>query len=332
MKRQFPFLFFVSLLLSTRLLAGGFDWRLSGETGYFHAKSNPSLNSLSALTGSLGYRSGTAGQTWSIQLRVRPELFDADNRMISASAGALYKRTWSDWQLAGLLGARQQSYLLEDADLTVRSFQVQGVLTFTGGHWVWVETEGRRLWGSSEAESRNELVSNTGFLRGRVFYSKRGSISAGGFSERFYANTNDVLTVPDANRGWRNGLEFRLDYTKSVVVNLQYLVSWRTSRWTRGRSTEHEINLVFGRNFGSRWSVFVLADYTIRKLNRSNQVTRNLLYTNSNYDNRIYVKGGYDINSTQNVFLKVSYLRNELIQEQTRLSGTQVAIGYEIRH
>lgn len=320
-------------LCFAELRAGGWEWKFGGEGGYFHAGDHydsQRIKYISALSGYARYNYSEEGNSYLFQVRLRPELYgpQSNNYTINSSAAGQYLHRWNEFDLSAGMTVRRQNYHLHSDRLYVNMFQF-----FASASWyfrpnVSAEVGGQYNNALVSGNAKNTNSARSVSLRVRYALSSYGSFSAGVLVENFYAHTNDILFTSKANRGWRIGPDLNYEYSRNWMISFHYLPSKRFSHTSNEVHTEHEINIVAGKNITAQWSIFMLADYYIRDIDSS---AGNPVYTQTNYENRIHAKLVYSWKKEYSVYFKLAYSKNELIHEKITLSGTQASVGFEIQ-
>ncbi|MBL7959542.1 hypothetical protein JNL27_04810 [bacterium] len=322
-----------SILVSTELHAGGWEWKLGTEGGYFQAEED--LNSskikyIAALSGSARYNRTFGMNSYLLQFRLRPELYgpQRNNYTINASAAGQYLRKWGDFDLSTGMTVRKQNYHLHSDRLDISTFQMFGSVSWFFAKKFSSELEGRYDNAVLSGNARNIISSWSASPKLRFLFSNYGSVSAGMLVESFSAHTNDVFFTSRSSTGWRLGPEFAIDYSRNWLISIHYLPSKRFYNSSNEAHMEQEINIVAGKDISAHWSVFILADYYFRDIDSS---ASRVVYTHTNYENRIHAKLVYSWKKCYAAYFKLAYTKNELINEKIAWSGTQVSVGIEIQ-
>jgi len=78
------------------------------------------------------------------------------------------------------------------------------------------------------------------------------------------------------------------------------------------------------------WSVFLLADYYTRNFKTKNSTDNNLLYTPINLENRIYIKLGYELKNSFEIYLRSGYTNESLYKNNLSIKGWNIMVGIEV--
>ena len=159
-------------------------------------------------------------------------------------------------------------------------------------------------------------------------------IGYGIYLERFFVsgNINQTQNENNSNNGWRYGPQLKINYLKGFVTSLDYEFLLHNSQLTSSFSYENQLKIVAGKIFSEKWSAFVLVDYYFRnfKLKDPSNNYNALLYTTANYENRIYLKLGYDITESLTVYLKNGYLKENISNDKFSFEGINILLGLEL--
>ena len=321
------------LAVFSELHAGGWEWKLGAEGGYFQAgedRNSSKIKYIGSLSGSARYDRSYGQNSFLLQVRLRPEIYgpQGNNFTVNASAAGQYLRRWGDFDLSTGMTVRKQNYHLHSDRLDINMLQLFGSVS-----WYFVkkfssEFEVRYNDAVLKGNARNTVSSWSAAPRLHFLYSNYGNVWGGILVESFSAHTNDVLFTARTNRGWRLGPEFGFDYSRNWLISVHYLPSKRFYNQSNESHSEHEINFVAGKDISAHWSVFLLADYYFRNTDSS---ASGLIYMQTNYENRLHAKLVYNWAKEYSVYFKLAYTKDELISEKIKWSGTQASIGFEIR-
>ncbi|KAB2877999.1 hypothetical protein F9K33_14770 [bacterium] len=334
-KKLLRLIFFLawSVVLFPELRAGGWDWKAGTEGGYFRAgeeNNSKSIKYIGAFSGSVRFDHVYDKNAYLIQFRLRPEVYgpQGNNYSINASATGQYQRRWGDIDINAGISARMQNYQLHSNRLNINTFQL---FTSTNRYIhtrISAGIDGVYNKVVLSGIAKNTISSWSVIPKTRYFMSDFANVSAGILLESYRAHTDDVMFTTRSNKGWRFGPELSYEYSKNWLIRTKYLPSKRFSNSKTEAHIEHEINIVVGKNLTTHWSIFMLADYYISANDSSAQ---NVVYTQTNYENRIHAKLVYNWKKSYSVYVKLAYTKNELIYENVTLSGMQASVGIEIQ-
>jgi hypothetical protein len=168
---------------------------------------------------------------------------------------------------------------------------------------------------------------------GYGIYSESFSVTAMPASGRQQVNVTPGRTgTINQNKGWRFGPQTGFYYLKDEIVNFDYHFLVHISDLTNNFSYEQWIHLVAGKLFSDKWSVFFLSDLYFRKfnLNELAENNLNLLYTSNNLDNHIYLKTGYDVSDHFEIYIRIGYFKENLVNNKYSYSGWDTTLGIEL--
>lgn len=282
------------------------------------------------MSGSVRFNHTHEKNSYLFQFRLRPEIYgpEGNNYSINASATAQYQRRWGEVDInAGILTGFQ-NYQLHSNDLDINTFQLFASASRYFHTRISAGIDGVYNKLILSGNVKNTISSWLVIPKTRYFMSDFANVSAGILLESYRAHTDDVMFTTRSNKGWRFGPELNYEYSKNWLIRAKYLPSKRFSNSKTEAHIEHEINIVVGKNLTTHWSIFMLADYYISANDSSAQ---NIVYTQTNYENRIHTKLVYSWKKSYSVYLKLAYTKNELIYKKITLSGTQASVGIEIQ-
>lgn len=322
-----------TLIGLTELHAGGWEWKWGAEGGYFDARGDYNterIRYMTALSGSANYQISQGSNTYLLNLRLRPEWYgpQSGNYALHASGSIQYRRRWKILDLSSGVQMRKQDYHLRSGSLDLYSGQIFGLVSWPFLRVVSAELETRYGKAEASGDFKSAIRTLTVLPGVKYYFSRYGSLSGNALIESFETSTDDLFSSAKTAHGWRLGPQMIFEYSRHWLVNLQYLAVNRFYENSRKDHIEQEINFVAGKNLTPHWSVFILADYYIRK---ADSTSGDPVNAQTNYENRIHAKLSYAWSADTSVYLKLAYSRNELPYQKVTLSGTQICLGLEFR-
>ncbi|MBL7995512.1 hypothetical protein JNM05_09070 [bacterium] len=315
------------------LRAGGWEWKAGTEGGYFRTGDEDisgKIKYIGAISGSLRFDHTYDRSSCLFQIRLRPEVYgpQGNNYSINASATGQYQRRWGDFEINAGIASRIQKYQLHSNRLDINTFQLLASANryFRTRMSIGIDAVYNKVVLMNH--TKNRISAWSVIPKANYFLSDFTSMSAGILMESYWAQTKDIILTTRSNRGWRFGPELNFEYSKSWLIRTKYLPSKRFFSSINEAQVEHEINIVFGKKLTTHWSIFMLADYYFSANDSSVQ---NVVYTQTNYENRIHAKLVYSWKKSYSVFVKMAYTKNELLYEKVTLSGTQASVGIEFQ-
>lgn len=314
-------------------------WKTSLETGYYNSSGDGLTGQEDIqikLDGQLRYDYERKKQNATAYLRVKPEMFGLKDQMRSMRLKAFGSYSYNFDNFVGGINITSQRHLFSGKyiEINYESFLLLGDASFE----IFNNTPVNASLGyayhslSAEEQSLDLIFFDTKLNQSINSYLK---IGYGAYGEKFLVGsltrTNYILQK-NKNSGWRLGPKVNLSYIKDFIFNFEYRFLLHGSRLTAFPSFEHWLRVVTGKIFGERWSVFLLADYYIRKFKTKDiSFTENiLLYTPMNLENRVYVKLGYEINQSTEIFFKSGYFNENLYKNNLSFKGWNGMIGVEV--
>jgi hypothetical protein len=332
---------FIAFLVchSSTIKASHFDWKIQGEAGYYRASNSSVFNTNDLITrfeGLLTYKKQYHKHSWFLEFRTASELYGIENATtaLKFSGKGQFQQRFSKLSVNFFLHGRKYFYNNNLLGLTFNIFQISG-----NSYWFFHK---RRFLFFSFNYFYRDLENNTDnsldaiVFTGKLYHSflPFGKISAGIYLENFQVGSASFLGIPEIitkNVGWRFGPEIGLDYSQKVVININYRVLWHRSDLISNTSWEQWIRLLFGKLISRKWSIFFLVDYYFRDFPQPEGENLNLLYSPIENENRIYLKLEHDLQKRWSVFLKIGYIKDNLIYDNFSLSGLQTTVGLKIK-
>ncbi len=316
-------------------------WRTSAETGYFHSSGDGLIGQEDVqikLDGLIRYNYQRKKQNASVHLRVRPELFGLKDRVRSMRLKAFGSYSYDFDDFEGGINITSQRHLFSGKylEISYESILLLGEASFNLFKNTPIIASLGYAYHSLSAE---EQVLDLIFLDTKLsrIINSYLQFGYGAYGEKFVVSglsrTNYILQK-NKNSGWRLGPKIHLGYTRDFIFNFEYRFLLHGSQLTAFPSYEHWLRVVTGKIFNERWSVFLLADYYTRKFKTTNLalIENNLLYTPMNLENRIYVKLGYEINGSAEIFVKSGYFNENLYKDNLSFKGWSWTMGIEVRN
>ncbi|MDI6802832.1 MAG: hypothetical protein QME58_03170 [Bacteroidota bacterium] len=314
-------------------------WKTSLETGYYNSSGDGLTGQEDIqikLEGQLRYDYERKKQNASAYLRVRPEMFGLKDQLRSMRLKAFGSYSYDFDNFVGGINITSQRHLFSGKYLEINyeSFLLLGDASFE----LFNNTPANASIGyayhslSAEEQSLDLIFFDTKLNQAINSYL---TIGYGGYGEKFLVGsltrTNYILQK-NKNSGWRLGPKVNLSYMRDFIFNFEYRFLLHGSQLTAFPSFEHWLRVVTGKIFGERWSVFLLTDYYLRKFKTKDiTLTENILqYTPMNLENRVYVKLGYEINQSTEIFFKSGYFNESLYKNNLSIKGWNGMIGVEV--
>jgi len=330
----------IALLFFSSVTYSQVDWHLSGETGFFKASGDETLqkeNTLSLFDGFLKYSYESEKRTASLSLRARPEFYgfsNAVNFIKLKTEGDYYQfEEKFNW---GLNISRQVNFFKQQNDnLTYNVFTLTGSATWFYFDNMPVNTNlgyAYQVIKNNEEYNLDLLFFDCNLYNQLNTYLRLGY---GLYAEKFFIkNTIEIMDTNSnhENNGWRFGPQLSLNYLKNFIINIDYKFLLQDSKFTKNFSYEHLIRIVTGKIFFTDWSAFLLVDYNTISLKKTSDYIEGItpLYTPLNYENRIYFKIAYELSNNFEIFTKAGYFKNNLYENKFSLEGWNVTLGIEI--
>ncbi len=316
--------------------AEGWSYRLAGEGGWTRftftrlpARTSPLLR----FDARLRHRHASPGTLWFVEGLFRPEIFLTEDiptfTRLSLQGGLLRRHRTFQWRV-GLAAERQDfSYFTER--LGVYLGQGSGELLWqyrpAGALGLQTDFFFRKL--NNRLETRlTAVVMNPTWRRA---FSASTRLTVGVRWEKFRFRQLP-LTAPHENSGWRFGPEVAVSYQKRVAVSGNYRFLWHHSDITRSPSYEHWVRLLLGKILSQSWSAFFLVDYFFRNYHFPQAPPPGLVYAPLNTENRVYLKLERELSGHADLFVRMGYFSEGIIDRDETLSGWRATVGVELRN
>lgn len=314
-------------------------WKTSLETGYYNSTGDGLTEQEDVqikLEGQVKYNYQRKKQNASVHLRVRPELFGLKDQLRSMRFKAFGSYIYDFDNFVGGINITSQRHLFSGKNLEINyeSFLLLGDVSFEiFNNTPAIASLGYAYHSLSAEEQSLDLI----FLDAKLnrIINSYLQFSYGAYGEKFVVRgltRINYILQKNKNSGWRLGPKVNLSYIRDFIFNFEYRFLLHGSQLTAFPSYEHWLRVVTGKIFGERWSVFLLADYYTRKFTIKNLTStdNNLLYTPMNLENRIYLKLGYEINQSTEIFFKSGYFNESLYKNNLSFKGWNGMIGVEV--
>ena len=335
-------LYLISLsLLLTNVIAGAnpLDWSVKGEAGYYRASGSSLLmqsDLVSQFQGLLRYRQNESSHNWLFELKARPEFYGlSDNITILKMSGrGKYQHRFSKFHVSFALSSRKNYYLNNNIDLDFGIFKLSSSLMWFYKRRTFFQFSANYFYRDLNNGFSNSLDAINLIAKVYKSYSRYGKFGVGAYAEKFQIESDiaSSLHFPTAhNSGWRFGPEVSSSYSHHFVVNFNYHYLFHKSDLDQDPDGEQWIQLLLGKLFSSRWSIFFLADYYFRHFPNEPDFDNQLIYLPIDNENNFYLKLEYEMNKTANLFFNFGYSKENLVYENLNLSGFKGTFGLELQ-
>lgn len=306
------------------------QWSIGAEAGYYHASGSSLLKQtefVSQFRGILRYKANNKNHDWLTELRLRPEFYGwQDSFTIWKFAGkGQYQHRFSKIHLTASLSLRRNWYFSQTVNPDFTVFKISGGLIWFYKRRTFFRISAGGFYRDLNDGFGNSLEAVT--LTGKIYhsFSRFGRIGAGAYLEKF-----QIEAGRNTNAGWRTGPQVSLDYSRHVVVNINYHFLFHRSDLAEDPGNEHWIQFLFGKLLSRRWSVFLLADYYFRHFPDPPDSNNPLIYLPIDNENSFYLKLEYDAKTNMTLFLNLGFSKENLIYQDLNLSGFKGTVGVEV--
>ncbi len=339
---QYPLLlqFIIIVCLSSLIKSafGEMKWRITGEFGTYKAESSSydsNLNFLSRLGGYLKYQDSKNHSAWLVSLHLKPEYYGSNNLNSIAKllAKGQYLKKYIDWNWGINFDSRKYFYSLENENITLDIFRLQGmlsmilkrsgILTFQPGYYYrdFVDTYDQKL---DAVTTKVEIIK---------IFSQYFNIGAGFYTEKFTVVENSRSTIASINiqnNGWRFGPNLSIHYQKKLMFSLRYLFLFHHSKVTTGSAHEQYLRLLLGKIILKNWTAFFLIDYYWSYFSFHDDLDPSIYYIPFDNESRVDFKLERLVTKHLILYLKVGYFRDNLMLKNLSAKGWHTLLGFEV--
>ena len=310
------------------------------ETGYYKAEGTQSIEQndlFTGLDGQLGYNYKNENRKGSIKFRVRPEFYGLNNQLstLKLRGDASYFQNEKAFTWGINLSDQKYEVKSDNFNLTYNTFILSG--NYEG--YVNGKLPLNIILGYGYQDIGYSGEQNLDLFFGDIklfqLLDENLKVGYGAYIENFSITGRSIYNLVNSgeeNKGWRFGPEISFNYLGDEIVNFDYRFLFHNSEFTNSPSIEHWFRLVAGKLITSRFSVFVLIDYYIRNFKYKINADKYsyLLYTTMNFDNRIFLKFGYEFNDNVELYIRSGYFKENLYSSKYNFDGWNALIGVEL--
>lgn len=318
---------------------GQFNYKINAESGFFKSFGSGIRNNgdiLLATEGLAAYKINEDNRNVLVQLRLRPEFYGTNNdlRSLKLKASAAFYQQENNYTWGINTDRLLFNYKGNNTDISYDQFLISGELTlfFLENHPVIFDAG----YSFQKVTSDKNQKLDMSFINACAYDIINISLKIGYgiYLERFFvsSNANLVQNENGTNNGWRYGPQLKINYLKDFITSLDYEFLLHNSQLTYSLSYENQLRFVAGKILSEKWSAFVLVDYYSRNF-KIKDPTNNygaLLYTAANYENRIYLKLGYDVTESLTIYLKSGYFKENISNDKFSFEGINILLGLEL--
>lgn len=318
-----------------RIFAGGFELRISPETGIFSQSAEGASHDFLFGSASLSarYKYKLPKQQFVFDLKFRPEFYSgsADISVLNINGQASYRRSGKKVDMEITLSRKQMNYYEGRYGLYANITQA-----WARTHWKFSPVAGvslqpkfsvRSLTGDHEHKLSSAMMDLSFNYRFRNIFV----ISAGPSIEIFRIHIPYRAEPPSRNKGITAGPSVSVNYQDESVLQCSYAIMKRISNPVNENSIEHRIHGLWGRPITKKWSAFFYAEYTFRDFRKEADRDNELFYSLTDIENRIFARISYEWKNGCEWFLKAGYLSYGLYQSSARLSGVTLTTGFDFK-
>ena len=330
------FITFITILFSNAAFAQ-FNYKLNIGTGFYKTIQNSTSEFegiTAAFEGTASYKYKADNRSAQIELKIKPETFGFDNALETlkfiGSANFYQREKYFTWGINFSRQAYNYNYTEDKIYLDrnnlnsnlIYNISKSAALNFSLGYTF-------------------QKVSNSGFQKIDIFFADAKVYKSfspyfnsgfGLYFEKFNLNSDFVPPDSNSNKGFRFGPEVSINYLKNYVFKMEYKFLFHQSDYTNNPSYSQWFRLLAGKYLTENLSAFFLGDIYLRnfKVKSVGDKYQSMLYTSANLENRVYLKLGYDISGSYEVYLKSGYFKENIFDSKYTFEGWNLLFGVEL--
>lgn len=320
-------LFYLSTFINSHA-ADNFSFQISAEAGCNQSNTLDN-NFVSRLIGRIKYQKYFSKNYVHLKARVSPALYGVKNsaKILKFSGDVIFgqRRKSFNWQ-ACLMNKNYyySSGMFDDAAFNI--VLLGGKITKPFKTKTTFQLGIDYLYRNTLTHPHNRLNSIAGTFC--TTYKMGGATYLGLelYFEKFHIGRSHTEEEANANKGWRSGPQISVQHKSSYILNLTYNFFWRYSTLVRQHSQEQRIQLMWGRFLSKNISLFIYLNYHNQPKTNSD-IPVELTYMPLNNENWYYLKLGYDLSQITEAYIKMGYVKDELIYRNNSLEGWQGLLG-----
>ncbi|MFZ1290923.1 MAG: hypothetical protein WAR79_12580 [Melioribacteraceae bacterium] len=328
-------LILIFLLFFFQNIFSQFDVKLNFESGIYSdslKNFNETLNSINRLGGLVKYSYAQDSSESSFLLRAGSDFYKNNVYAIKLNSSINYSLHSSEITWKGLISYNYNSYnynstnysyniftLIGGADFQVRNFPINLLVGYSNQN---LQLQNNIYYDLIFLDcSTAETISN--FL----------SLEYGFLLQNFSVNDNLSDAKSVSIQGWNYGPKLKINHIKDLLLNLTYKFLFYNSNRTSHPSFEHQIEFVSGTFLSKNLSLFLFADFVLRKLNFVNSFSKEntIFFIPSKSENQIALRIMYSFSNIIKPYLKFGYFNDDLFIPNNKLSGLSLLGGIEVK-
>ncbi|MBI2419517.1 MAG: hypothetical protein HYV28_16775 [Ignavibacteriales bacterium] len=324
-----------TLLFSISCLYAQVSWEVSCDTGIRSKQptEDDGIIYQANLDGHGKYNYTFGDMQSTIHLRLRPEFNDLNRnlRAFRYRVAAEFGQSWENVS-AGLLMYSQRNSLFADYS-TIKNdvlFFRMPIELFPEETLSWKIVPG---YASQSIKIRDLKETETVYLDAAMAYTVLPELqwTVSGYCEKFLvraSNQNFGSGIANENSGYRYGVHTGMDYSDGFMAGVDYRLLLHNSDITKPVSVENSLHLFFGAMATENISILLLYDISRTNFRLHHGSNEALLYIPFEKENRIYVKTGFDITDSIELYLSYGYRKDNTTFDRTVFDGTSCVVGF----
>ncbi|KAA3606985.1 MAG: hypothetical protein DWQ06_00250 [Calditrichaeota bacterium] len=305
-------------------------FELENEIGFFNTSASESLNGSLIFDGKIKLNQKFRNNDFSLQANLKPEFYSSFKTLKFNTKGS-FSQNFKKSAFISSINFRKNFYFLENSNFNYDIFKI----SLEGSHLL---DHKNLILGSLNfyyRDFRNGARNNFDVISSEVNLvkpiSRYKKYKIGFYSENFSIKTKKSYQT-GKNEGFRLGTQFGFDYKKKFVLNFNYRILWHSDKLNGLKSYENWIRVLFAKVIFKKVTLLVLADFYLRNFDTQEGANLNLLYTSIDTENRVHLKIEKMITKGLDFYMKTGYQKEELVYNNSSLSGWNANIGVEIKH
>jgi len=334
MKTIIPLLYVVIYLLFIPAMSRAEDLTFNlGTDGGLHLANHSDLELFGRMTARVRYRNSFNDNFVNMKARLSPEVYGSDISRsaikFSADLQAGRQQLEYSWQVQ-MMTSRFQYNSPESESSKLSTFVLGSSYTrIYSSRW-----QGRISADYLYRDSGNYPHINLDAFRilaGPVWIFTASTLAVSEIhAESYHVSQHNIPDEAHKNSGWRGGVRLSLQHRAASIFNASLQGIMQTSQKVDETTPEIRFDVLWGRYLSNEWSVFVLINYQWRN-DHNGSTPAFLQYTPIEFENWIYAKLVYDMNSGSELFLRCGYFQDDLQDSSQKFSGWQASFGIDIR-
>jgi hypothetical protein len=216
-------------------------------------------------------------------------------------------------------------------DVTFNIFQLGFLLNHTISNTYSINAGIDYFYRENSEQPRNEIDDYRYSIAGIYRINSSNFLSCELAIEKFLIKRRKTIYAENENKGVRIGPVLSYNHRSKHLINLSYELMNHSTELFDEEYWEHRIHILWGHYFTKTWSIFLYVNYLFRPDQHPDETMIELTYTSANNETGYHLKVGHDFTKHTEVYCKIGYTKDELLYQNTDLSGWQYLIGMNFK-